>query len=136
MEQKEIEDTFKELSLVNCDVVKKGNLNYVSWAEAWKQLKLKFPKARYLVYENEQGMPYFADSTGGFVKVSVIVNELHHVVFLPIMDFRNKSLKQDEITTFDINKAIQRALTKAIAMHGLGLYVYNGEALPEKDTEV
>jgi hypothetical protein len=34
-------------------------------------------------------------------------------------------------SAFDINTSIQRCLVKAIALHGLGLYVYAGEDLPE-----
>lgn len=125
---------FEKLSKIKCEVVKKGNLNYISWAEAWKQLKKACPNASYIVYSNTaSGMPYFGDSTGGFVKVGVEVNSVRHIVFLPIMDFRNKSIQLVEITTTDINKAIQRALTKAIAMHGLGLYVYRGEDTVDGD---
>ena len=47
------------------------------------------------------------------------------------MDFKNKSIKLEQITSFDVNKAIQRSLTKAVARHGLGLYIYAGEDLPE-----
>ena len=48
------------------------------------------------------------------------------------MDFRNKSIPLESITSFDVNKAIQRSLTKAVARHGLGLYIYAGEDLPEE----
>ena len=51
------------------------------------------------------------------------------------MDFKNKSILLDDITSMDINKAIQRAMTKAIARHGLGLYIYAGEDLPEEEKE-
>ena len=44
-------------------------------------------------------------------------------------------MKVEETTTFDINKTIQRAFTKAIAMHGLGLYVYQGEEFVKDDGE-
>ena len=49
------------------------------------------------------------------------------------MDFRNASIPADKVTSFDVNKAIQRSLTKAVARHGLGLYIYAGEDLPEQD---
>ena len=49
------------------------------------------------------------------------------------MDYKNKSITLDKLTSFDVNKAIQRSLTKAIARHGLGLYIYAGEDLPEED---
>lgn len=110
-----------------------GNLTYMSWAEAWEKLKEQYPDAHYHVHENKQGMPYFCDSTGGFVKVSLTVCGMTHTVHLPIMDSRNQSIKKENMSTFDINKNIQRALTKAIAMHGMGLYVYKGEDFPDKD---
>jgi hypothetical protein len=106
---------------------KKGNLNYVSWAYAWGELKRLYPTANYVVYENENKMPYFWDGSGAFVKVGVIVSGIEHISYLPVLDFKNKPIKADEVNTFEINKSIQRALVKAIAMHGLGLYVYRGE---------
>jgi hypothetical protein len=50
------------------------------------------------------------------------------------MDFRNKSITLDNLTSFDVNKSIQRSLTKAISRHGLGLYIFAGEDLPEDST--
>jgi hypothetical protein len=50
------------------------------------------------------------------------------------MDLRNRSIPANAVTSFDVNKAIQRSLTKAVARHGLGLYIYAGEDLPEEDT--
>jgi hypothetical protein len=51
------------------------------------------------------------------------------------MDFKNKSIPLENITSFEVNKAIQRSLTKACARHGLGLYIYAGEDLPAEDEE-
>lgn len=128
---KEGENYFAKLLTVKADAEKKGNLSYISWANAWSELKKVFPTATYKVYENKDDMPYFVDDTGGFVKVGVTVNEVEHISYLPIMNYQNKALKKAEMNTFDINKAIQRALVKAIAYHGLGLYIYKGEDLPE-----
>lgn len=36
------------------------------------------------------------------------------------MDYKNKSISTENVTSFDVNKAIQRSLTKACARHGLG----------------
>ena len=36
---------------------------------------------------------------------------------------------------FQINTSIQRCLVKAIALHGLGLYIYAGEDLPTTELE-
>ena len=45
------------------------------------------------------------------------------------MDFRNKSILLDKVTSMDINTTIQRSTAKAIAMHGLGLSLWIGEDL-------
>lgn len=123
---------FKELLKIKCNVEKKAGLNYISWADAWVELKKIHPDAIYKVYENSTGMPYFYDNTGAFVKVGVTICGIEHISYLPVMDFKNKSIAPNAITTFEINKAIQRAFTKAIAMHGMGTYVYQGEDLPEE----
>jgi len=114
----------------------KGKFNYLSWAWAWGELKKVHPTATYKVYETLEGCIYFTDSRTAWVKVGVTVNELEHIEYLPIMDFQNKSMPLDKITSFDANKSIQRALTKAIARHGLGLYIYAGEDLPENPDNV
>ena len=114
-------------------IEKKGNLSYVSWAWAWTEVKKAFPLAYYTVYENEQGWNYFTDGRTGWVKTGVTINGLEHIEYLPIMDFNNKSIPFEKITSFDVNKTIQRSLTKACARHGLGLYVYAGEDLPESE---
>jgi len=114
------------------EIDKKGNLNYASWSEVWSEMKKLFPNANFQVYENREGMPYFSDHVGCFVKVGVLVKGLKHICHLPILDFKNKTIKRDLLNVFDINKAILRALVKACAMHGLGLYVYKGEDLPEE----
>ena len=64
---------------------------------------------------------------------SVTIEGLEHIEYLPVMDFRNNSIPSDKVTSFDVNKAIQRSLTKACARHGLGLYIYAGEDLPEDE---
>ena len=62
-----------------------------------------------------------------WVKTGVTIENLEHIEYLPVMDYKNKSILLENITSFDVNKAIQRSLTKALARHGLGLYVYAGE---------
>ena len=66
-----------------------------------------------------------------WVKTGVTVNNIEHIEYLPVMDFKNKSIPVENVTSFDVNKTIQRSLTKACARHGLGLYIYAGEDLPE-----
>lgn len=114
-------------------IEKKNGLSYLSWAWAWSEVKKVFPEANYTVYENEQlgGMPYFTDGKTCFVKTGVTIEGLEHIEYLPVMDYKNKSIDVDIVTSFDVNKAIQRSLTKALARHGLGLYIYAGEDLPE-----
>lgn len=132
MENKDVFNTLNAIN-VNEKVEKKNGLNYLSWAWAWGELKKKYPDATYTVYENEKGWNYFTDGLTGWVKTGVTVNGIEHIEYLPIMDFRNKSIPADHITSFDVNKAIQRSVTKAIGRHGLGLYIYAGEDLPEEE---
>lgn len=117
-------------------VSKSGNgtrtLTYLSWAHAWKQLKLRYPDANYKIYENERGWPYFTDGKTGWVKVDVTIQsktdgEITHTEYLPIMDFASNSIPVDNITSRDVSDAIQRAVTKGIARHGLGLDLYMKE---------
>lgn len=131
------ENYFVELNAINVSgkTEKKNGLTYLSWAWAWGELKKIHPDAFYTVYENSQGWNYHTDGRTGWVKTGVTVNGLEHIEYLPIMDFRNKSIPADAITSFDVNKTIQRSLTKAVARHGLGLYVFAGEDLPEDERE-
>ena len=124
---------FKKLSNINLNdkTEKKGNLTYLSWAWAWAEAKKAFPSLERKVYEQENGVNYFSDGLTAWVKVGVTIEGLEHIDYLPIMDFKNKSMKVEFITSFDVNKAIQRSTTKAIALHGLGLYIYAGEDLPD-----
>ena len=128
-----ISSVFKTLNDINVNekTEKKGNLTYLSWAWAWSETKKKYPDVSRKVYETESGMNYFSDGRTAWVKVGVLINGIEHVDYLPIMDFRNKSITHDKVTSFDVNKAIQRSTTKALALHGLGLYIYAGEDLPE-----
>lgn len=120
---------------VNGHTEKKNGLTYLSWAWAWAEVKKAFPEATYTVYENPDGWNYFTDGRTAWVKTGITIEGLEHIEYLPVMDFKNKSIPLDNITSFDVNKAIQRSLTKAAARHGLGLYIYAGEDLPEASTE-
>ena len=125
--------TFETLNEINVNekTEKKGNLTYLSWAWAWAEVKKLHPTVTRKVYENEHGFNYFTDGKTAWVKIGVTIDNLEHIDYLPIMDFRNKSITVDNVTSFDVNKAIQRSTTKALALHGLGLYIYAGEDLPE-----
>ena len=129
------ENYFKKLSQVKCDIEKKNWLSYVSWADGWTKLKETHPEATYIVYENQEWNAFFQSQFWFDVKVWVKVWKIEHIVRLPVLDFKNKSMTKDNITSFDINKSIMRAFAKAIAMHWVGLYVYRWEDLPDTDWE-
>lgn len=126
---------FTELNALNVSdkIEKKNNLSYLSWAWAWAELKKRFPDATYTVYENKDGWIYHTDGKTCWVKTGVTVNGIENIEYLPVMDFRNNSIPLDKVTSYDVNKTIQRSLTKAVARHGLGLYIYAGEDLPEDE---
>ena len=126
-------NVFQTLTALNCNehTEKKGNLTYLSWAWAWKMVKDHFPSAQYTIYESPEGWNYFSDGRTCWVKTGVTIEGIEHIEYLPVMDQRNQSIPYDQIRSTDVNKAIQRSLTKACARHGLGLYIYAGEDLPE-----
>lgn len=130
-----MDNYFAELYGVNVNghTEKKNNLNYLSWAWAWGEIKKRHPDATYTVYENADGWNYHTDGRTCWVKTGVTVNGIEHIEYLPVMDYKNKSIPVENVTSFDVNKAIQRSLTKACARHGLGLYIYAGEDLPEEE---
>lgn len=125
---------FKDLNAIDCSgkIEKKNGLSYLSWAFAWAEVKKYDPNANYTIYENADGWNYFTDGRTCWVKTGVTANGIEHIEYLPVMDFRNKSIPLESVTSFDVNKTIQRSLTKAVARHGLGLYIYAGEDLPEE----
>jgi hypothetical protein len=129
----ETKSVYEVLSKINVNdkAEKKNGLTYLSWAWAWGVLKENFPNASYTIYENKDGWNYFTDGRTAWVKTGVTVEGIEHIEELPVMDFRNKSIPLEQLTSFDVNKSIQRSLTKAISRHGLGLYIYAGEDLPE-----
>jgi len=128
---------FVELNNINVSdkIEKKNDLSYLSWAWAWGELKKLHPTATYTIYENADGLFYHTDGKTAWVKTGVTVEGIEHIEYLPVMDFRNRSISVETITSTDVNKAIQRSLTKAVARHGLGLYIYAGEDLPEEEKE-
>jgi len=133
-----MENYFKILNDINVSekTEKKNGLTYLSWAWAWGEVKKLHPDATYTIYERETQygpVNYFTDGRTCWVKTGVTVNGIEHIEDLPVLDFRNISIPLDKVTSYDVNKAIQRSLTKACARHGLGLYIYAGEDLPEGD---
>ena len=126
---------FENLNSVNVGdhIEKRDQLSFLPWAWAWAEVKKRYPSATYTIYENKDGWNYHTDGRTCWVKTGVTIEGLEHIEDLPVMDYRNKSIPLDKVTSFDVNKAIQRSLTKACARHGLGLYVYAGEDLPEAE---
>lgn len=132
----------------------KAELSYLSWSWAWQEFKKVAPTATYEIkkFENENGMlvPYISDPALGIMCFTeVTVDGITHEMWLPVMDGANKAMKTEQYTystrygdktveaatMFDVNKTIMRCLVKNLAMHGLGLYIYAGEDLPDLTPE-
>lgn len=135
----EIKDIFNTLNDVDVSnkIKEKGGLSYLSWSSAWSEVKKKYPNATYKINPqiiDDYGNTRFwhDDGKSGWVEVSVTIGDITHTEVLAIMDFKNKSIPADQITSVDANKSMKRCLVKACAMHGLGLYIYEGEDLPEE----
>ncbi len=132
---------------------KRESLTYLSWANAWSEFKSAYPSATYQILKNENGLPYFSDpNLGIMVFTEVTVDDVTHQMWLPVMDSKNKAMKLQSYTylvwdnyqkkhvektvqaasMFDINKTLMRCLVKNLAMFGLGLYIFQGDDLPEK----
>lgn len=124
---------FEELNEINVNdkIEKKNGLSYLSWAWSWAELKKRHPSAKKNVVKNDKGWLYHTDGRTCWVEVSVTVNDIEETEYLPIMDFRNQAIPLDKVNSMHVNTSLQRAITKAIARHGLGLYIYAGEDLPE-----
>lgn len=133
-EKKSVFQTLFDIN-VNKYVENKNGLNYLSWAIAWGEVKKRYPMAIYKIYETEGGCIYFTDGRTCWVKTGVTINALEHIEYLPVMDHKNRSISVENVTSFDVNKSIQRSLTKALARHGLGLYIYAGEDLPSIESQ-
>ena len=135
---------------------KRESLTYLSWANAWSEFKSAYPSATYRILKNENGLPYFSDpNLGIMVFTEVTVDEVTHQMWLPVMDGKNKAMKLQPYTysvwdsykksfvektvqaasMFDINKTLMRCLVKNLAMFGLGLYIFQGDDLPEKSAD-
>ena len=134
---------------VNEHTEKKNNLTYLSWAWAWAEALKADPSAHFQVMMF--GDKCYMDINGtGMVWVTVTMFGKPMTCMLPVMDSYNKPITIEGVTTinkhgkevttkldsFNVNTAIMRCMTKALALHGLGLYIYSGEDLPEFDTTI
>lgn len=153
------ENYFKPLYDIDMSgkVKKKNGMSYISWAAAWAELKKHHPDAEVHVYEwaddvttiteyndadghitsretrlsTSEPRPWFVAGNTAYVKVGVTVNGIEYADPYPIMDHRNNPIPADKVTITDANKAKMRALAKMCAFHGIGLYIYQGEDLPD-----
>jgi len=127
-------NTFEKLSKLNVSdhVEKKGRFSYLSWTWAVSELRKAAPDATWEVIKYD-GMPFCKTECGYFVEVAVTVDGIALSQIHPVLDNNNKTIPVPN--AFQINTSIQRCLVKAIALHGLGLYIYAGEDLPEVEKE-
>lgn len=153
MAETKVKSVFATLNAINVndhtEVKDNGQakLTYLSWVWAWQQVKTAYPDANYEV-KHWDGKPFlYEESLGYMVETSVTIKGETMVMWLPVMDSKNKAMKAvpytyktrfgdktvEAATMFDINTTIMRCLVKNLAMFGLGLYIYAGEDLPEDE---
>ena len=147
---------------VNEFIEKKNGLNYLSWSYATAEILKRYPDMTYEILRFDNNLPYvYDDKTGYMVFTKVTIGETTREMWLPVMDSANKAMLDHDYTyevkkkewdnttkryvytteektckkatMFDVNKTIMRCLTKNFAMFGLGLYIYNGDDLPEEE---
>jgi hypothetical protein len=125
---------FKTLSSVNVESFTKGKNGYkfLSWSHAVNQLLKYYPAATWK-HREWDGLPYLSTPAGCFVEVGVTINDITRSQLHPVLDYRNKPIKTPD--AFQLNTSLQRSLAKAISLHGLGLYIYQGEDMPMDEKE-
>jgi Protein of unknown function (DUF1071) len=125
-------------SLLKLDVSKriekKNNLSYLSWAWAWAEALKADPAATFKVetFKRDQYTEEpFMTLPGGTALVWVTVTMFGKPMTcqLPVMNHKNQPIPNPD--AFQVNTALMRCMTKALGLHGLGLYIYAGEDLPE-----
>lgn len=134
--EKSVFDTLSAVD-VSAKIKTKNGFNYLSWASAWAEVKKKFPDATYNIKPqvmDSDGNTRFWHDDGktGWVEVGVTICGNEIIEVLSIMDYRNQAIPADKITSVEANKSLKRCLVKACALHGLGIYIYEGEDLPEE----
>jgi len=117
------------LSAIDCSkhVDKKGGFDYLAWTWAWAMVKDHYPNAEYRLEPDG----YYSDGSME-VRVTVTILDLSHIMWLPVLDFRNQAIANPN--AFNVNSARMRCLVKALAMFGLGHYIYAGESAPVGET--
>jgi len=137
-EHKEPVDSFATLRAVNVNdyIEKKNGLSYLSWAFAVDQLLQRDPSATWeyrfgVDPTTKEQVPYVYIGQTAMVFCTVRAFGVERTAQLPVMNHRNQPIPDPD--AFQVNTAMQRCLAKAIALHGLGLYIYAGEDLPEEE---
>lgn len=131
-------DSFATLRNVNVNeyIEKKNNLSYLSWAFAVDQLLQRDPSATWeyrfgVDPQTQSQVPYICIGATAMVFCTVRAFGVERTAQLPVMNHRNQPIPDPD--AFQVNTAMQRALAKAIALHGLGLYIYAGEDIPPEE---
>lgn len=134
---------FETLSSIDLTdkVKRKKDLVYLPWSTAWAEVMKVYPDSTFRVIPqivDNMGNERFWHDDGrtGWVQVGVTIGGVEMIETLAVMNFKNMSIPADEITSTDANKAMKRCLVKACAMHGLGLYIYMGEDIPEVTAKI
>jgi len=110
---------------VNEHTEKKGKFTYLSWSWAVDQLLQQDPNATWTY-----GDPvYFAETLMVFCSVTAFGKTM--TAQMPVINNQNKAIQNPDAMA--VNTAMQRCLVKAIALHGLALYIYSGEDLPDEE---
>ena len=130
--------TFTELAEMNLSkhTEKKGKFTYLSWSWAHDYMAKEDPLFDWTVHDfaDAQGVmaPYMASIAGCFVRVTVRFNDMERTHTMPVLDHKNKPVSATDVTSFDVNTTMMRTFVKCCALHGLGLYIYAGEDLPQE----
>lgn len=107
----------------------KGKIIYLPWSKAWMIVKTIYPNAKFSVIRTEDNCIYHTDGKTAWVETSLTINDITEHELLPVMDFQNKSIPLEKLTSADVSKSIKRCLVKCAALHGLGLSLWTGEEL-------
>jgi len=118
---------FNELRKINVNehIEKKNGLSYLSWAWAVDTLLQNDPAATWSYDEPKA----FGNTLMVFCTVDAFGKKM--TAQLPVLDYRNQAIQDPNAMA--VNTAMQRCLAKAIALHGIGLYIYAGEDIPVED---
>lgn len=119
----------------------KNGLDYLPWAVVWEELKKAYPQAKKIDYPqimDEFGNTRFWHDDGktGWVEIGIEIDGHEERLTLPIMDYKNAPISAEKITSYDANKAYMRCLVKVCALHGIGLYVYRKDDVPQAVKEL